>query len=92
MIDTGSSMLVLPQSIFDHILKRIRLRISEKCLDKVHGIECPCASPASINLFPEIKFSMKGIDNQSQTYAIKPTSYVSMHKHKCIADIVSLKI
>lgn len=92
MIDTGSSMLVLPESIFEKMLHEIHHRVSEKCLVKVHGVECPCPSPSSIGLFPTLSLSLKGADGNNHSFVLPPHSYVQMGKHKCVAEITSLKI
>ena len=49
-------------------------------------------SALSIDLFPDIDIYMKEVSGEMRMFAIKPQSYVKFTHHKCVAEIVSLKM
>ena len=54
LVDSGSSMLVLPEEMFNRAFDQVSRVIKNICSREEYGIVCSCADPSWVKKFPSI--------------------------------------
>lgn len=74
LIDSGTSLIVLPDEDFEELLHQLRSSYNLFCQFMGMQIQCSCAN-GDLTVFPDIKLSFSNANN---TFTLKPSDYITI--------------